>query len=236
MGKGDDFEKVVEDICKQLSMKERINAKIQTKVKMVGDDGATHEIDVLYSFEHFGVYYQVASVWHLLKNSINIGELRNFDYKLNHIGGINGIFISAESEFQDGARKVAEYNGIKLVKYENFDVFAISEYIKYLKPDFETVGDPFWMLMNTDGKTPIEQNSVTPNKILLFSSKKLAEDYKYKKFDHKYNIIVVGVSQEHLKEIKKINEYDKIRVYLIDFTLEITELSRWDIDLYVRQD
>ena len=50
MGKGDDFEKVVENICLLLSKKERINAKIQTKVKMVGDDGATHEIDVLYSF------------------------------------------------------------------------------------------------------------------------------------------------------------------------------------------
>ena len=64
----------------------------------------------------------------------------------------------------------------------------------------------------------------------------MAEDYKHKKFDQKYNIIVVGVSQEHLKEIKKIHEYDKICVYLIDFTLEITELSQWDIDLYVRKD
>ena len=64
----------------------------------------------------------------------------------------------------------------------------------------------------------------------------MAEDYKYKKFEQKCNIIVVGVSQEHLKEIKKFNEYDMIRVYLIDFTLEMTELSQWDIDLYVRQD
>ena len=60
MGKGDDFEKVVKDIYSRLSMKERLNAKVQMKVPMPGDDGATHEIDVLYSFEHFGVYYQVA--------------------------------------------------------------------------------------------------------------------------------------------------------------------------------
>ena len=236
MGKGDDFEKVVENICLLLSKKERINAKIQTKVKMVGDDGATHEIDVLYSFEHFGVYYQVAIECKNWKNPINISELRNFDYKLNHIGGINGIFISAESEFQNGARKVAEYNGIKLVKYENFDIFAISEYIKYLKPDFETVGDPFWMLMNTDGKTPVEQNSVTPNKILLFSSKKLAEDYKLNNFKEKCNIIVVGVSQEHLKEIQQFNAHNNIHVCLTDFTKQSIELNQWDIDLYIRED
>ena len=53
-----------------------------------------------------------------MKNSINIGELRNFDYKLKHIGGINGIFISAESEFQDGARKVAEYKILELALYK----------------------------------------------------------------------------------------------------------------------
>lgn len=234
MRKGDDFEKVVENICLLLSEKERINAKIQTKVKMVGDDGATHEIDVLCTFEHFGIFYRVGIECKNWKKAIDVSELRNFDYKLNHIGGINGVFISAESEFQNGACKVSEYNGIKLIKYDEFDTFAMSEYIKYLKPDFNTIGDPFWMLMNTDGKTSIEKNSVLSNKILLFSSKKLAEDYKYKKFKNKCNIIVVGVSQEHLKEIKKINENNHILVYLIDLDLKIDELSRWDIDLYVR--
>lgn len=235
MRKGDDFEKVVENICLLLSKKERINAEIQTKVKMVGDDGATHEIDVLYSFEHFGVFYQVGIECKNWKNSINVSELRNFDYKLKHIGGINGVFISAESEFQNGACKVSEYNGIKLIKYDEFDTFAMSEYTRYLKPDFNTIGDPFWMLMNTDGKTPIEKNSVLSNKILLFSSKNLAEDYKYKNFEQECNIIVVGVSQEHLKEIKNINEYNEIPVYLIDFTLEMAELGQWDIDLYIRE-
>ena len=234
MGKGDDFEKVVENIYLLLSKKERINAKIQTKVKMVGDDGATHEIDVLYSFEHFGIFYQVGIECKNWKNPINIGELRNFDYKLNHIGGINGIFISAESEFQNGACKVSDYNGIKLVKYEDFTCFALSEYTRYLKPDFETVGDPFWILMDTNGKSSIEQNSVLENKILLFSSKKLAEDYKKEKFENHINVIVAGVSQEHLKEIKKINHYNEVSVYLTDFTLESVELSQWDIDLYIR--
>ena len=88
--------------------------------------------------------------------------------------------------------------------------------------------------MDTNGKSSIEQNSVLENKILLFSSKKLAEDYKKEKFENHINVIVAGVSQEHLKEIKKINHYNEVSVYLTDFTLESVELSQWDIDLYIR--
>lgn len=171
MGKGDEFEKVVENIYLLLSKKERINAEIRTKVKMVGDDGATHEIDVLYSFEHFGIFYQVGIECKNWRKPINVSELRNFDYKLKHIGGINGVFISAESEFQNGACKVSEYNGIKLIKYDDFDTFAMSEYTKYLKPDFNTIGDPFWMLMNTDGKTSIEKTAYYQIRFYYFQVK-----------------------------------------------------------------
>lgn len=43
--------------------------------------------------------------------------------------------------------------------------------LEQVLPDKDVIGDPFWMLMNTDGKIPIEQNSVTQNKILLFNVK-----------------------------------------------------------------
>ena len=43
--------------------------------------------------------------------------------------------------------------------------------LEQVLPDKDVIGDPFWMLMNTDGKTPIEQNSVIQNKILLFNIK-----------------------------------------------------------------
>ena len=43
--------------------------------------------------------------------------------------------------------------------------------LEQVLPDKDVIGDSFWMLMNTDDKTPIEQNSATQNKILLFNVK-----------------------------------------------------------------
>lgn len=64
-----------------------------------------HEIDILYSYEHFGVNYKVAIECKNWKNPINVGELRNFSYKLEHIGNINGIFISQKVSFRMEQKK-----------------------------------------------------------------------------------------------------------------------------------
>ena len=50
------------------------------------------------------------------------------------------------------------------------------------------------------------------------------------------NIIVVGVSQEHLKEIQQFNAHNNIHVCLTGFTKQSIELNQWDIDLYIRED
>ena len=176
--KGEEFESIVEKIYIQIANNERIKAKVEKHVPIIGDDGASHEIDILYSYEHFGVNYKVAIECKNWKNPINVGELRNFSYKLEHIGNINGIFISAESEFQDGAKKVSSYNGIRLIKYDELYKFINGENSKYLVPDYKTIGDPFWMFMNLNGKNSIEQNLFLKEGILLFESKYFAEQFQ----------------------------------------------------------
>ena len=105
-GKGAQFESIVEKIYTQFANNERIKVKVERNVPIIGNDGASHEIDILCSYEHFGLNFRVAIECKNWKNPINVSELRNFSYKLEHIGNINGIFVSAESEFQDGAKKV----------------------------------------------------------------------------------------------------------------------------------
>jgi hypothetical protein len=161
------------------------------------------------------------------KNPINVGELRNFSYKLEHIGNINGIFISAESEFQDGAKKVSSYNGIRLIKYDELYKFINGENSKYLVPDYKTIGDPFWMFMNLDGKNSIEQNLFLKEGILLNCDN---------------NVKLVGVSQQHLKEIVYLKDRYKVTVRL--FNQFTSDLNKWpyhfwdldvaDIEMYIR--
>ena len=76
--KGEKFESIVEKIYIQIANNERIKAKVEKHVPIIGDDGASHEIDILYSYEHFGVNYKVAIECKNWKNPINVGELRNF--------------------------------------------------------------------------------------------------------------------------------------------------------------
>lgn len=241
--KGEKFESVVEEIYIQIANNERVKAKVEKRVPMIGDDGASHEIDVLYSYEHFGVSYRVAIECKNWKSPINVSELRNFSYKLEHIGNINGIFISAESEFQDGAKKVSSFNGIRLVKYDEFSRFINGQNDKYLIPDYKTIGDPFWMFMNSNGKNSIEQNLFLKEGLLLFENKYFAEQFqKHYLSTYGSNIKLVGVSQTHLKEIKSLKKQNKVSVKLFNqFTSDFDkkpyhfwDLDVMDIEMYIR--
>jgi len=233
--KGKKFEDIVGELYQQLTKNERIKATVETRVTLIGDDGASHEIDVLYSYEHFGVKYKVAIECKNWKNPINVAELRNFSYKLEHLGNINGIFISAESEFQDGAKKVSDYQGIKLIKYNEFNRFISGQNEDYLIPDYHTVGEPFWILMNSKGRNSVEQNLFLSEGLLLFESKYFAESFKKLRFgENAKEVKLVGVSQAHLKEIKELKKNDNIPVKMFNqFTTGLGKIPYhfWDLDI-----
>lgn len=58
--KGDEFEIIIENLYKLISENERINAKIERDVHLIGDDGTDNQFDIIYEYEHFGTNYRVA--------------------------------------------------------------------------------------------------------------------------------------------------------------------------------
>ena len=77
------------------------------------------------------------------------------------------------SKIDEKALELANNKHIQVI-YFDFMKETIKNVLNTLEqvlPDKDVIGDSFWMLMNTDDKTPIEQNSATQNKILLFNVK-----------------------------------------------------------------
>lgn len=234
--KGMEFENVIEKIYKFIASNERMNVRIDRNVSMIGRDETRNEIDILFSYEHLGTNYRVAVECKNWKNPINKKELNNFAAKLETIGNINGIFISADSYFQDGVKKVSEFKGIKLIKFSELNKIVEGFEVEYMVPDFKTIGDPFWTFMNKNGTNMIEQNLFLRDGILLFESKYCAQEFqKLYLNNHGKNIELVGVSQNHLKEIICLKkQFNKIKVQMFNpyaYILKNQNNHFWDLDI-----
>lgn len=201
--KGSSFENVIQKIYLLISMKERIKATVDRDVTLIGRDGSSNQFDVIYEYEHLGSIFKVAIECKNWKNPVNVASLRDFQYKLGIVGGLNGIFISKDSYFQDGAKKVSEYNGIRIMKFEDFNIFISNENEEYLKPTQDTIGEPFWTIMNCNGKNLNEQ-LIANDEILLFESESFAHQFYATYFLSDSTKKVVGLSQAHLKEVIKM--------------------------------
>ena len=97
--------------------------------------------------------------------------------------------------------------------------------------------------MNLNGKNSVEQNLFLKEGILLFESKYFAEQFQnlyLLNWDN--NVKLVGVSQQHLKEIVYLKDRCKVSVRLFNqFTSDLNkrpyhfwDLDVADIEMYIR--
>lgn len=222
--RGRKFEDVIEEICGKIAEDERIDAKISKRIPLIGEDSASHEFDVLYEYEHCGLQYRVAIECKSWNKPINKSEVTDFAYKLKSVGNINGIFIS-ETRLQKGAELVSKFNNIKFIKYSDFRKFSLSKNERYLIPDYRTIGDPFWIFMDMNKKSILEQHLTFNKSLFLFESKYYAKEFE-KQYINEENISLelVGVSQKHLKDIRALK--DKYNFELCKFTPLLSDLDR----------
>ncbi|KRN56754.1 restriction endonuclease [Carnobacterium divergens] len=210
------LEDIIEETCKKIAEDERIDAKISKRIPLIGSDKATHEFDVLYEYEHFGLQYRVAIECKSWNKSINKSQLTDFAYKLKSVGNINGIFLS-ESNLQRGAKLVSEHEDIKFIRYSDFRSFSLSQNEKYLFPNYRTIGDPFWMFINKAGEGFLEQNVLFNDILFLFESKYYAMEFQKLYLKEENNDIeLVGVSQRHLKDIQHSQIKNKFQISLFN--------------------
>lgn len=240
--RGRTLENIIEETCKKIAEDERINAKISKRIPLIGADKATHEFDILYEYEHFGLQYRVAIECKSWNKAINKSQLTDFAYKLKSVGNINGIFLS-ETKLQKGAKLVSEYEDIKFIRYSDFRSFSLSQNEKYLLPNYRTIGDPFWMFINKSGTDFLEQNVLFNSMLYLFESKYYAMEFQRRVLKQmNEDIELVGVSQSHLRDIKVSQIRYKFQIGLFNPIHEEWEINQFhfspldteEIDWFIR--
>jgi len=219
--KGPELEDFVENVYSVLLKNEYLkNSKIEKNHIEIGNSGAKHEFDVFYEVKIAGVSHKVGIECKNHSRKIVKGMVQEYYGKLQDCNNVIGFMISAKG-YQDGAKTLGKHYGIELITTEDLpNICSLSHtHVKWLLPDENTYGDPFWTIMEVteDGKntgtcySPDEKIALFRSKyyphreislngaIVLFLSKKSAERVLKNTGENGY--AVFGVSRQHLSAL-----------------------------------
>lgn len=196
---GKELENTVENIYSILLQNEHLkNSKIEKNHFEIGRSGAKHEFDVFYQVEIAGITHKVAIECKNYNKNVEKEKFAAFKHKLDECNIKTGFMIAANG-YQKGAKLEGKYYGIELLTTEDLPyVYSLSlTHDKWLLPDENTYGDPFWTIMAvTENGKNLGIFLSLDGKIPLFLSKKSAERVLQRVEVHGF--AVFGVTREHL--------------------------------------
>ena len=109
-----EYEQFTRKVFAGLSSQKRVKTiKLQHNVKLLGNSGTRHQIDVYWEYEKDGQLHKVAIECKNYTNKVSIGKVRDFYGVLADIEGLQGIMITKVG-YQSGAKKYALSKGIHL--------------------------------------------------------------------------------------------------------------------------
>ena len=216
--KGIELENNIEYIYSSILSNEDINVlKLEKRCKIRGKSGCLREFDIYYEFKVAGYVHKVAIECKNYKRPISINIVDGLIGKLNDFNNIKGIIIS-KNGYQKGAKEYAMYEGIEVVEYDNlpkFNKILADKLAKVCLPTVNTIGKPFYVIMEKHDELMTTGNHFTRNNIIpLFICRKAAERYLERMPDKKI-WAVYGVSKEQLIficSVHKLNSEIKIAI------------------------
>ncbi len=134
-------------------------------------------------------------------------DVWEFAYTLKDLHFFSKGILYYDDKISNKAKKVAELSNIDLEKFDFLDEVrknALST-IKIMLPDEDVIGDPFWVVMETEENSGrnIGNYDMNNDSILLFLSKKQAINHCNKL---KKSARVFGISQNHLRILANLQE------------------------------
>lgn len=207
MGKGSELEAFVEQVYATLLQNEHLRKiSIEKNHIVVGRSKVCHEIDVYYEVCIAGVYHRVAIECKQHNRTITKGMVQEFKAKLDDCNGPVGVMVTSVG-YQSGAQALADFYGISILTTDDLprihELLAMA--VKWLLPDAESRGDPFWTIMETkNGENTGIYVTLEENTIPLFFSKKAAQ-IVLKRIGNT-SATVYGVTLQHLNGICAMSE------------------------------
>ena len=112
--KNTEYEQFTRKVFAGLSSQKRVKTiKLQHNVKLLGNSGTRHQIDVYWEYEKDGQLHKVAIECKNYSKNVPIGKVRDFYGVIDDIDDLQGIMITRKG-FQDGAKKYASSKNIHL--------------------------------------------------------------------------------------------------------------------------
>ena len=108
------FERFTQRVYQKLANNDVLKpTKVQHNVKLKGNSGCEHQIDVYWEYEIAGNMHRVAIECKNYDSLVPIGKVRDFFGVLHDLNNVRGIMVSSKG-YQKGAKKFADYYGISL--------------------------------------------------------------------------------------------------------------------------
>lgn len=112
--KNTEYEQFTRKVFAGLSSQKSVKTvQLQHNVKLLGNSGTRHQIDVYWEYEKDGQLHKVAIECKNYSKNVPIGKVRDFYGVIDDIYGLQGIMITRKG-FQDGAKKYASSKNILL--------------------------------------------------------------------------------------------------------------------------
>jgi len=219
--KGREFEEFVHYVYSNLIRFEDKNVTVSKNVVITGNDGTKNEFDIFYEFVRAGVLHRVAIECKNHSTPIKRSYVHDFAGKLESVASMQGVMISANG-YQEGAHVIAEKKGIKLLVLEDLPKFyeILAGQIEYVfLPDENTIGEPFWALMEINNGINTGNYIGMPSKdvytIPLFLSEKIGKKFKEMYYSKSKNCELRGVRSEQLYAIARLSELHEVKFIVV---------------------
>lgn len=107
------YEKFTQEIYQELINARGITTNVEHNVKLIGNSGQKHQIDVYWEYEVSGVLHKVAIECKNYNRKLSVDKVNAFRGVLADLTDVKGIMIT-QNGYQPGAKKIADSCGINL--------------------------------------------------------------------------------------------------------------------------